>query len=56
AGLLDGILKHGEAYPQHLPEILRFANAVGAITTTKRGAIPALPRRKQVNALMKSTN
>lgn len=55
AGLLDGILKHGEDYPQYLPELLRFANAVGAITTTRRGAIPALPRRKQVESLMKST-
>lgn len=26
-----------------LREILRFANACGAITTTKKGAIPALP-------------
>jgi fructokinase len=56
AGLLEGILKHGDDYPQHLPEILRFANAVGAITTTKRGAIPALPRRKQVKLLMNSTD
>jgi len=27
---------------------LRFANAVGALTTTRRGAIPALPMREQV--------
>ncbi|HEX2623098.1 MAG TPA: PfkB family carbohydrate kinase, partial [Phototrophicaceae bacterium] len=52
AGLLDGILTHGDDYPNHLPEILRFANAVGAITTTKRGAIPALPKKKQALALM----
>ncbi len=30
----------------------RFANAVGALTTTERGAIPALPRRDQVEALL----
>jgi sugar/nucleoside kinase (ribokinase family) len=31
---------------------LRFANAVGAITTTRYGAIPALPTRVQVEALL----
>jgi fructokinase len=31
---------------------LRFANAVGAITTTRYGAIPALPTRTQVEALL----
>jgi len=31
---------------------LRFANAVGAITTTRYGAIPALPTRTQVQALL----
>ncbi|XP_022158867.1 probable fructokinase-4 [Momordica charantia] len=28
---------------KRLREVLRFANACGAITTTKKGAIPALP-------------
>jgi len=31
---------------------LRFANAVGAITTTRYGAIPALPTRAQVETLL----
>ena len=31
---------------------LRFANAVGAITTTRHGAIPALPTRAEVEALL----
>ena len=31
---------------------LRFANAVGAITTTRFGAIPALPTRREVEALL----
>ena len=31
-----------------LTDVLRFANAVGALTTTKRGAIPALPTREEV--------
>jgi fructokinase len=33
---------------------LRFANAVGAITTTRYGAIPALPTRAQVETLLQA--
>ena len=33
-----------------LAEICRFANAVGALATTERGAIPALPTRATVEA------
>ena len=45
AGLLQGILKHPETLnnPEQLSKLCEFANAVGAITTTRRGAIPALP-------------
>jgi fructokinase len=35
-----------------LRELCRFANAVGALTTTERGAIPALPTRDRVAALL----
>jgi fructokinase len=35
-----------------LVDALRFANAVGAITTTRYGAIPALPTRAQVEHLL----
>ena len=52
AGVLVGILEHGDTYPQHLADILAFASAVGAITTTGRGAIPALPNRDQVQAFI----
>lgn len=50
AGLLQGVLAepgilHDEA---RLRELCRFANAVGALTTLERGAIPALPQRQQV--------
>ncbi|XP_022843946.1 probable fructokinase-6, chloroplastic [Olea europaea var. sylvestris] len=39
-----------------LRDALRFANACGALTATKRGAIPALPTREAVlNALLKSS-
>ncbi len=53
AGLLVGILEHSEDYMQQLSKILCFANAVGAITTTQRGAIPALPTREQVDQFAK---
>ncbi len=36
-----------------LPEAVRFANAAAAITCTGRGVVPALPYRKQVEALLK---
>ena len=52
AGLLVGLLEQGW---EALPEIGRFANAVGALTTMARGAIPALPTRAQVEAFLKAT-
>ncbi len=35
-----------------LHEMLRFANAAAYLVTTKRGAIPAMPERSQVEALL----
>jgi fructokinase len=52
AGLLSGVLEHPDDYLDRLPPMLRFANAVGALTTTQRGAIPALPLREQVDAFL----
>ncbi|MCC6614545.1 MAG: fructokinase [Anaerolineae bacterium] len=52
AALLAGVLEHGAENAEMLPEMLRFANAVGAITTTKKGAIPALPTRAEALAFM----
>lgn len=52
AGLLVGMLDHGAAYQSHMTDILRFANAVGGLTTTQRGAIPALPTRAEVEAFL----
>lgn len=37
-----------------VPQAVRFANAVGALTVTRRGAIPSLPRREEVEAFLKS--
>lgn len=52
AGTLTKWLEYGEAAPRHLDELLRFACAVGALATTRKGAIPALPTREAVAAFM----
>jgi fructokinase len=54
AGLLAGLLENERAWERvaDLEHVLCFANAVGALTTTERGAIPSLPTRDQVSALM----
>ncbi|ONK56856.1 uncharacterized protein A4U43_C10F13810 [Asparagus officinalis] len=39
---------------KRMREILKFANACGAITTTKKGAIPALPTIEEAVAFMKA--
>ena len=50
AGLLRGLIAQPRAWEEEgaLREICRYANAVGALTTTQRGAIPALPSAAQV--------
>ena len=50
AGLLKGLLDQPDAHTDEnrLRAICRYANAVGALTTTQRGAIPALPTAEQV--------
>jgi fructokinase len=52
AGMLVGILEHWGDHITHLREIGRFANAVGALSTTQIGAIPALPSRTAVDRFM----
>jgi len=54
AGLLKGLLNYREAYQDEskLRKICRYANAVGALTTTQRGAIPALPTHQQVETFL----
>lgn len=54
AGMLVSILEYGSGYIEQLEQILRFANAVGALTTTQYGAIPALPTRAAVDAFLQS--
>ena len=60
AGLLSGLLEHIRPHEPfvvpdkaELEQICRFANAVGAITAQKRGAIPSLPTRQEVETFMK---
>ena len=54
AGLLCGLLDSGLCWERPVVEAaLRLGNAVGALTTTRRGAIPALPTRAAVMAFMK---
>jgi fructokinase len=56
AGLLAGLSKQPAPVvlrdEDALIPVLRFANAVGAITTTRFGAIPALPTRAEVEQLL----
>jgi fructokinase len=57
AGLLAGLLENERAWEnrEDLEEVLRLANAAGALTTTRRGAIPALPSRAEVSALLEQS-
>jgi fructokinase len=56
AGLLHGLLRDPAAArdPERLRAICRLACAVGALTTTERGAIPALPTAAQVQQFLNS--
>jgi fructokinase len=55
AGLLKGLVDDPQADRDEarLRAICRYANAVGAITTTERGAIPALPTANQVDEFLR---
>ena len=54
AGLLQCILTQPDTLRDEaqLRELCRFANAVGALATTERGAIPALPTRERVRQFL----
>jgi len=59
AGVLVGLVTGAAENPWrerlgevHLRPILRYANAVGALTATRHGALPALPRAAEVEALL----
>ncbi|WP_046865572.1 PfkB family carbohydrate kinase [Microvirga massiliensis] len=54
AGLIAGLLAERAVptEPEAIERICRFANAAGALTATGRGAIPSLPTRDEVEALV----
>jgi fructokinase len=59
-GFMAGLLKGALASPSvffdeaYLRIVCRYANAVGALTTTQRGAIPALPTHEAVSQLLEA--
>lgn len=56
AGLLKGISDYPEALNNEslMRKLCLYANAVGALTTTQLGAIPALPTVQEVDAFLES--
>ena len=55
AALLVGLVDHPDlpvGDRAWLGRVIRFANAAGALTTTKRGAIPAIPNRATVEGFL----
>jgi len=57
AGLLSGILAAGsEPDADTLRALGRFGNAVGALTCRKKGAIPALPTRAEVDEFLSAAS
>jgi fructokinase len=56
AGLLKGLSDHPQALTKEslMQSVCLYANAVGALTTTQLGAIPALPTTREVEAFLKS--
>jgi len=55
AGLLWRIVQES-GWRAHLPHILRFANAVGALTATRQGVIPALPTAAEVDGFLRQVS
>jgi sugar/nucleoside kinase (ribokinase family) len=53
--MLVGILENPDQFENGLMQIMRRANAVGALTTTRRGAIPSLPTREQVDTFLNAS-
>lgn len=55
AAVLIGILDKGADWQRKLPEILDFANAVGALTCRRKGAIPSLPTMAEARAFQRES-
>lgn len=58
AGLLKGLVENLDHSLDEttLTGICRYANVVGALTTTRRGAIPALPTREEIEDFLNTTH
>lgn len=56
AGMLYGLYRFPQALENEKPmrQVCRYANAVGALVTTQRGAIPALPNTEQVEVFLEN--
>jgi sugar/nucleoside kinase (ribokinase family) len=58
AGLLSQLVGDSDwkerLEPAYLKQALRYANAIGALTSLTQGVIPALPRTEQVDAFLKN--
>ena len=56
ASVLDFVLQHGldDLSGDDLHRMLRFANTAAYLVTTRRGAIPSMPERQQVEDLLAS--
>ncbi len=52
----NGPLAVGIVSGQSLPEAVKYANAVGTLTVTKKGAIPYLPSKEDVEAFLRLQN
>lgn len=55
AAMLIGILEDPDGYRDRLPEILDFANAVGALTCLQKGAIPSLPTMEEARTFQEES-
>jgi fructokinase len=51
----DRAALHGVLCGETLPEIIRFANACGALATQQPGAIPSLPTRAEVESFLRQS-
>jgi len=61
AGLLTRLLRADGLHPEDLDagtlaEVCRYANAVGALTTTRKGAIPGLPTAEEVDRFLEDAD
>lgn len=56
AAMLTSILERKDDWREQLPQILDFANAVGALTCLQKGAIPSLPTQDAALAFQRDRN